>query len=688
MKRRVLFQSAVDANLAAAAAAAPPLAVLDDAEDEVIVDGSSSHDPPLEDEVLVVGGKEEHHALEGGDNPNEAFAKGQKFRVVGTGRIGSAVKMGNKWINCGWYAPVNAPARRYHGDALQRRGQNAEAHLDFAPLPRQLAAEAFAAAFYRQNGGWQVPAGGRDLNANARFKTQWKSVVEKAYKSTNTAPRGFEQCTLGDKESGRFRWDVKRTFLSTARAEPDTPAAVRDKLHLLGILAMLYERTTVVKAGVSYNPFFDEDAAIELVKEDEQDMSVVGITLRDVRVHKTVTNDVKKFTYTIAAALVGGGDDDEEEAASEDEEPADVNDDEVAGSNVEEAEASQDEASQDEAEASQDEASQEEAEASQDEELHGGMHMPPPLETEDVSDETRRQRDVSLHGTESGLAWPGREAGSINAYQRLPQLYVPLSTPEVAHALDASCAFFLRDAQPALQCRELASHSGDVSRRLQCALQGVAVRQRTVLVQWAWVEKFMAADDVAQRLASFSVVIAGDAAATAATATVVAAWAAIDLSALVWEHGAQRVSARGALLGAVFCAQRGQTLHVTFLGKAAAAEFSPGGVCPMLLCAALIEARNRDLVAVELLNKACDIRALAMLHYHFKFQRAFPARATSTGSPNQDALWALFDPAKPPGYTAATDQAAGGCVMGRPYPTMAAMQSVIARLARTLAATT
>ena len=309
--------------------------------------------------------------------------------------------------------------------------------------------------------------------------------------------------------------------------------------------------------------------------------------------------------------------------------------------------------------------------------------MPLPLEPEDeVSAETMAKRNVVLSGTESGLAWPGREAGMVNRYQRLPQPYVPLTAPEVARALDASCAFFWRDAQPALQCRELAAYCGDVRLRLQCALQGVAVRQRTVLVKWAWVERFMVAEDVAKRLAAFSVVVAGAARAPHAAAGTVAAWAAIDLSALVWEHRAQRVSAAGALLGAVFCTQQPQqTLRVAFLGKADAGEYSAGGVCPMLLCAALIQARSLDLVRVELENKACDVRALAMLHYHFKLQRAFPVRASSTGSPNLDALWALFDSSKPPAYAAANS---GGCVMGRPYPTMAAMQSIVARLVRTL----
>ena len=747
MKRRVMFQAAVDAQLAATS---PPPAPEEQTEDGVelvggadpagAVDSAGAADPAgaadfeadlgggADFEADLEGGADFEADLEGGadfelaggDNPNEAFPKGHKFRVVGSGRIGSAVKVGNKWINCGWFAPVKPLARRYHGAQLQR-GPNEEAHLKFAPLPRQLAAEAFAAAFYRQNGGWQAPAGGRDLNANARFKKQWESVAEAAYGSTNTPPRGFEQCTQGDRESGRFRWDVKRTFLSAAQGEPETPAAVRDRLHLLSILAMLYERTTVVKNGESYNPFFAEDAAAELTKDDEKDMVVAFINLREEDVGKTVTNNHRKFTYTLAA-LEGGGVAPEEEELEADEEleavEAEAAEAEAAEAEAAEAEAAEAEAAEEadeeleavekeaeeaeedeeaevadeELEAVEKEAENEEAEAEENEEeeeaeeneadelVGGGM----PLETEEgVSSDTLEKRNVVLEGTESGKAWPGREAGAVNQYQRLPQVYVPLTTPEVAHALDSSCAFFWRDAQPALQCRELASHCGDVRQRLQCALQGVAVRQRTVLVRWAWVEKYMAAEDVAQRLAAFSVVVAGAAGARAAHAPdTVAAWAAIDLSALVWEHAAQRVSAAGALLGAVFCTQRQQTLHVAFLGKAASGgEYSAGGVCPMLLCAALIDARHLDLVWVEVENKACDVRALAMLHYHFKLQRAFPARAMSTGSANLDALWALFDPSKPPSYTPA---GGGGCVMGRPYPTMAHMQSIVARLARTL----
>lgn len=376
--------------------------------------------------------------LQAGDNPKEAFPADTKFRVVANARLGSLIKMGNEWVNCGWFEPLNAAAQQFHGAHVDEN-DGAEDHLNYAPLPRQVVARMLHQKFFRHN-AWTL-GNGAGLSRSEQFNAAWAAAVGDAYKSTPSKPRNFKK--LGDEPAGRYRWDVKRTKLMLP-ANPRVPACMplrNQRSHLLDILKILRDKMSVpdVPAGVVANPFLSEASIASLAPENNDEVDIAFLEANDLltnpdiqrtatfrQVNRRTTEYTFRFT-TQPAAPAG----------------------------------------------------------------RARRARRRKFEKELVEGRVLQQREAFAGGdampTESGMAWPAR--GADGRYQERERWNVQngedseaLEDPKKLR-VDSAAEFDARAANLAPGVLEAMNVTG----KTEAAIQNAALKQGVVLVPWSWV---------------------------------------------------------------------------------------------------------------------------------------------------------------------------------------------------------
>ena len=589
-------------------------------------------------------------ALRAGDNPAEAFPANEKFRVMANARIGSLVQMDNAWVNCGWFgAPGNAA---FHGAIEQV--DNLEDHLRYAPLPRQVVVSMLSSEFF-EYGQWTLANGGNDLVNSERFKQAWARAVNYAYGSTPAKPSRFKQLTLAPAQdpaapapaqTARFRWNIQRTQLLPPQVAR-LPACTSEKNQRRHILELLKQLHTVAVEDEDLdedtkNPFFSENARVQLEKDNVDHMDVAFIELSDRMTNPDVQREVtynrvdadtEEYVIRFTRAHV------EEEAVV----PV-----------VEEA-------------------------------------VVPVARRYPLRDRVQR---ILAGGQEPELL--KEDSGDSVFGWRMPTETGVVLAPEqeLDKLVRDACAVF-RAQLPQLPVTLQENISG--TNTLQCALHAAALMRGVVLVDWNWVSTHVMEASAINYNKNWDVFAKAEPALSDLGKSKRRRWAAVDVSQIAADGTAPEsaimcVCAIAVTSGAALrecragpwaapwisvhtaaerrSAHRGSNaLNIELLCKRDDGCEAGKNVGQLLLLMALLNSRGAACALT--LIQATNLRVAELLHSVFKYQRAFNIP--------QGEQSAVFDVCEPPPF----EDAHAGYLLARPYPTAQDLRSIFGIISST-----